>query len=330
MGALFDLVSQYSSVSISGMCKNAGKTTVLNNIISNAPQSETLALTSIGRDGESVDTVTGTEKPGIYIRQGSIFATAENLLSYCDVTKEILDTSGISTPLGKVVIIRALSDGNIQLAGPSIISQLAQVYKLFRDQGADRMIIDGAASRKTLCTRKLTDAAILCTGASFSRNMDETIAETAHVCNLLMTPTVPDFMQQVVQEKLNDKYMLIGDSNIILQDGANLTTAIKGIKQGRALYTSGAITDSLVNPLIYSGLPKGFIFAAYDASKILISSGCMRRLKAANVKLGVLEPINLVAVTINPISAYGNHYDSAEFKSKMTEEVTVPVINVWE
>ena len=36
----------------------------------------TLGLTSIGRDGESTDVVTGTEKPGIFVREGTLIATA--------------------------------------------------------------------------------------------------------------------------------------------------------------------------------------------------------------------------------------------------------------
>jgi len=327
---LFDLISQYNCVSIAGMCKNAGKTTVLNNLISDIPEKEKPALTSIGRDGENVDVATGTEKPGIYIKKGSIFATAENLLSYCDVTKEILNTTGISTPLGEVVIVRALSDGNIQLAGPSIINHLKQVSKLFRSYGADRIIIDGAVGRKTLCTKTLADATILCTGASFSVNMNETITETAHVCSLLMTSELPKLRQQIEAENLKEKYLLMGSKDIVLQDDSDITAQIKKAKENGMLYINGALTDSMLNPIIRSGIPKNFTFAVYDASKLLISSDCLRRLKAAKAKLGVLEAINLAAITINPFSAYGNHYNSTEFKDKMTTVVPVPVINVRE
>ena len=115
-----ELIAPYASVSIIGMCKNAGKTTVLNRIIREMADSGcTLGLTSIGRDGESKDLVTGTQKPGIYVREGTLVATASELiLRHCDVTREMLAATGISTPMGDVVILRARSDGNIQLAGP--------------------------------------------------------------------------------------------------------------------------------------------------------------------------------------------------------------------
>ena len=61
-----------------------------------------LGLTSIGRDGESTDIVTGTEKPGIFVREGTLIATAKDMLRLGDITKEILMTTGIPTPLGEV------------------------------------------------------------------------------------------------------------------------------------------------------------------------------------------------------------------------------------
>ena len=55
---LLDLMRQYYSVSIIGMCKNAGKTTVLNRIITEmAEEGICFAITSIGRDGEGSDVV---------------------------------------------------------------------------------------------------------------------------------------------------------------------------------------------------------------------------------------------------------------------------------
>jgi len=333
---LFDLVKNYKSLSISGMCKNAGKTTAFNSLIKSIPRKEVLALTSIGRDGEKTDLVTETEKPDIYIYEGSVFATAEKLLKVCDVTKEILETTNISTPLGEVVLVKALSDGYVQLAGPSIISQLINVSKLFLEQGADRVIIDGSVGRKSLCTRSLADATILCTGASFSQSMDETIAETQHICGILMTPEFPELKSQILSETANSaefsnsKYVILGSENIYLPDGAQLSKALKQAKDPAFLYIEGALTDRLLDLMIRSGLPKGLTIVTPDASKLLISSESLRKLNAANGQLGVLESINLAAVTINPFSAYGNHYDSAEFKQKMTAAVPVPVLNVLE
>ena len=95
---------------------------------------ESIALTSIGRDGERSDLVTNAKKPEIFVYDGTIIATAEKLLfpggnlsdsgndaqkngMNSGISREILDTTGMPTPMGEVIILRACSDGFIQLAG---------------------------------------------------------------------------------------------------------------------------------------------------------------------------------------------------------------------
>ena len=144
---LLEILNGVKTMSIVGMCKNAGKTTMLNWMLHHDRLRGTLGLTSIGRDGESTDVVTGTEKPGIFVREGTLIATARDMLRLGDVTTEILETTGIPTPLGEVVILRARSAGNVQLAGPSITSQLREVSRMFFDLGADKSIIDGVPAQ---------------------------------------------------------------------------------------------------------------------------------------------------------------------------------------
>lgn len=47
-------------------------------------------------------------------------------------------------------------------------------------------------------------------------------------------------------------------------------------------------------------------------------------------KFDVLETTKLCAVTVNPISAYGNDFDKRELFDKMSAAVNVSVINVME
>lgn len=46
---------------------------------------ESIALTSIGRDGERSDLVTNTKKPEIFVYDGTIIATAEKLLLRAEI-----------------------------------------------------------------------------------------------------------------------------------------------------------------------------------------------------------------------------------------------------
>ena len=85
MGLLYELQKKYKTISIVGMAKNAGKTTALNYLIEEAmDEGVRLGITSIGRDGETQDLVTGTEKPQIYLEQDTIVTVPTQLYEMAD------------------------------------------------------------------------------------------------------------------------------------------------------------------------------------------------------------------------------------------------------
>ena len=196
---LLEILNGVKTMSIVGMCKNAGKTTMLNWMLHHDRLRGTLGLTSIGRDGESTDVVTGTEKPGIFVR---------DMLRLGDVTTEILATTGIPTPLGEVVILRARSAGNVQLAGPSITSQLREVSRMFFELGADKSIIDGALGRKSLGARAVAEGVVLCTGASYHMSMEKVVADTANIYRIMNLPkaeTLPPEAEEGLEKCLKEE-----------------------------------------------------------------------------------------------------------------------------
>ena len=330
--ALRELITPYRSLAIIGMCKNAGKTTVLNSIIRQfAGCGETLALTSIGRDGEDQDLVTGTKKPGIFVSEGTLIATAsELLLQRCDVTKEILDTTGISTPMGEVVLMRARSDGAVQLAGPSINSQLARVREDFFRFGADRVIIDGALSRKSLCSRMVTEAAVLCTGASYHKNLNAVVEDTAYQCQILTLPEAEDPRLREISEDFRG-VMLLGEQGAQqLPAGVSLPDGLRQFRANTVLF-GGALSDFAVKPLLMANsLPKGLRLVVRDGSKILLRRENYEKLLRRGMAVQVLQSVNLVALTVNPFSAYGYPCDRKELLERMRGCVSVPVIDVME
>lgn len=304
-----ELLRQVQSVrtlSLVGMCKNAGKTTVLNWLLRGAGQGRVLGLTSIGRDGESTDVVTGTEKPGIFVPRGTLIATARDMLRLGDITAEILETTGIPTPLGEVVALRARSDGYVQLAGPSITAQLRRLSDLFFELGAQQVIIDGALGRKSLGNRSVAEGIILATGASYHPRMEQVVADTAafyRIMNLPKAKTVPPVSDVPLKESLQ-------------QDGAAFLT--------------GALTDAMALPLLRSGVLHQVRLVVQDPSKILLSADTLAKLTAREVRLETVESARTLCVTVNPVSAYGWKFDKDAFLAAMQAAVDVPVVNVRE
>lgn len=303
--ALIERIGGTRTLSIVGMCKNAGKTTVLNWLLAQS-HGRVLGLTSIGRDGESVDVVTGTDKPGIFVPEGTLFATAKDMLSLCDVTQEIVHTTGIPTPLGEVAVVRARSAGNVQLAGPSITSQLSAVSDLFFSLGAVQTIIDGALGRKSLGARAVAEGVILCTGASYDMRMEKVVSDTANIyriMNLKRAETVP----RESEKPLADTLKASGDALI-----------------------SGALTDAMVLPLLRSGAMRNVRLVVKDPSKVLLSPDTLDKLALRSVSLETVEAPRTLCVTVNPVSAYGWKFDADAFLNAMQNAVDVPVINVKE
>jgi len=305
---LIDLLTPYRTISIIGMAKNVGKTTTMNHLIKEFAKNDTaLALTSIGRDGEITDIVTNTKKPEIFVFKGTIIATTEKLLGFSDISKEIICTTQVNTALGQVVIVRAQSDGHVQLGGPSITAQLSQLLIDISQLGVEKTLVDGALSRKSLANPQVTAATILCTGASVHPESQTVIDEAAHFVKMLTLPPVTD-------------------SNILKAIIASSEEKI--VKNDDFIYVSGALTDAYVSGLIMSNYPlKAVKLIADDASKIFIKPATYEKLEIKGAKLMVLKAINLVALTINPTAPSGIDFDSEEFLDKFRKRLHIPVFN---
>ncbi len=335
MKTLYELVKPYASVSFIGMCKNAGKTTTLNRLIRELNEADVcFGATTIGRDGESTDVVTNTVKPGIFVFRGTVIATAANLLKYCDITKEVLETTGIHTPMGEVVVLRALSDGFVQLAGPSITTQLPALSDTFRAFGARKVLIDGALGRKSLCSRKVSDSTILCTGASYHKDMETVVRDTAYTCTLLQLPEaeIVSADEEIPAER--GKYIPLTKEGTFLPGGPEKLDVLWSRKNGNAperVYVHGGLTDAMIRPVLTSGADfSGKTLVFRDGSRILISADIYEKCRMKGLSFAVRDSIRLLGLTINPFSAYGFHFDKDRFLEKMAAAVTVPVLNIRE
>ncbi|AEM78283.1 hypothetical protein [Thermoanaerobacter wiegelii] len=336
MSKILELLKDYRTISIIGMAKNVGKTTVLNYILSKARGKYTLGLTSIGRDGEEYDQVAFFPKPRIYIAKGSYIATAKEALLNSDITKEIVATTGFDTPMGEIVIAKALSDGYVDLAGPSINSEMAKVCNLLLKLGCDKAIIDGALSRKTQASPSVSEATILATGAALSYDMEETIRKTAFTVKLLSIEAEKDKEILKLAQNILDNSRL----GFIYKDKRyktiELPTAIDSSKEivenlERATHVviKGVVSDKLIEDVMRgTDKYKGVVFLAEDSTKLFLQEETFLKFQKGGGILKVLKPVNLVCVTINPVSSLNYQYDKKEFLERLKREISIPVFDV--
>lgn len=327
---LAPLVGDASPVTVIGLCKNAGKTTAMRRLMAEL-EDECLGLTSVGRDGETTDLVTGTEKPDLYIKKGDLFATGRGMMRLCDGTLEVVALTGVMTPVGEVAVFRALSDGFVQLAGPSAAGQLLPLCGRFAQLGADRVIIDGAAGRKSLAGTGAAGTALLCTGASLDRDMGQVVAETAHVCRLFSCQRPDNAALCRALDACQTRFALFTPDGEPLELPTDETGSPRWGKLPRehcVLWVAGGVTDPLLKTLARRGAP--LTLAAADPTHVLAGRAAMELFLRSGSRLVVRRELTIAAVGANPWSAYGWHFDAERFVAALRGAVSLPVVNVKE
>ncbi len=324
-------------ISIIGLAKNVSKTTTLNYIIRNINESYVLGLTSIGRDGEKYDVITDLPKPQIYIKYGTYVVTARQCFEESKIKFEVIKSTGFNTPLGEILILKAQANGYIELAGPSINNQLKKICTDLKNLGCDLILLDGAFDRRSYSTPLISDATIISTGASVSRNMKEVIDLTVHTIKLLNLEQELDKKILKSSEKIIGKFKIgtISKTNSIeiLKVATALDSAqyiIDSIDEdSNYIVISGAITDKFLEDLMRSTQKyKGLTFLVSDSTKLFLSEKILEKFQKKGGIIKVLNPIKIIAVTINPTSPNGYEFDKDVFLKSLAEELKIPVYNL--
>ena len=334
-----EIFKKYKSISIIGTAKNVGKTTTLNYMINIAKSKYKLGLTSIGRDGESKDAIFSTPKPRIYVEKGTIIATAKQCIFNSDITKEILVATNLKTPLGEILIIRALSDGFVELAGPSKNAELLKIKKILYDLNCDLVIVDGAVNRKSYAAPIVTDATILATGAAFSYDIEKVVDHTSHLVKLLSIKA--DKNQQIIS--LSKEIFKIGTIGIIssnleikIIEGINARDALKNIKKELLvnfpnIVVKGIVSNNFIEELMnYANIYNRIVLLVEDSTKLFISRDVLSRFQKSGGILKVAYPIKIVGVTINPKSPNGDSFNNDKFLKLLKQNIQIPVFNLLE
>ena len=329
MNSLLDLISGFGRVCIIGMCKNAGKTAVLNKLISQCGKREIpIGITAVGADEAKAGS--GEGSPSVFVSRGTLFTTTKELLKFCDITKEILLSTDINTALGEVVVIRALSSGFLKLSGPSMNADFPEITNFFLENGAEKVLIDGAGARKAVCIPALADGAILCTGVGYDPNMSRVVSDTAHAAGLLCIGRLDDDrIREVIDEHRGHGVVLIDKNGSAAVRELDVDEPRRELSADIYAYFSGALTDRVCETAqtwIEPG--REMTFVSDNAAKLMLTRETYEKLKAHGHRVLVLDSVKLACVCVNPKSTAGPDFDGERFLSEMRAAVKIPVIDV--
>ncbi len=345
---LLDLtgLEELQSLALIGLSKNAGKTTCLNHLINAwqaSGQKRPLALTSIGRDGEKEDIVSGRAKPRIYIPAGTLIASAEGALLRSDALLEILELTNLRTAFGEVIICRALSDGYVELAGPSASEEMEVISALLRKHEPNSLfIIDGALSRRSQAGSDVIEEVILAVSAATS-SVPEILAEkTAFALDLLQTPPIsgPDRRKLIAATNQSpsarailfrhpkDQFEVIAlELPSLVGSGQDISKELQ--KRVSLLYLRGAVTDLVINDLHKDPHFSNLKLVVEDGTRVFIKPETMRKLQTRKIELLVLNPLDVRLVCLNPSRPNGQLLDPKPLLAALRQKITnIPVVDL--
>lgn len=319
--------------SLIGLCKNAGKTTALNGLI-NAEISTagalTLGLMSLGLDGETRDRGGNKEKPQIYVPEGSLFITQSALWRQNEVSQELMEILGPGGALGSFLLVKAHSEGNIQLSGPSSQAQVKKAVAVLKKYGAKRLLIDGSINRRVMENYE-DGGVILCSAAFCFDKIEEAAEETLYLYNLLTNLPSEDslnpsgfasfFFGQEERETFKAHH--------IQREGIDW----KRFRESGAdtLFFKGAITDRLLTSYsqVYDG-NRSWRLVAANGSKILLNKKQWEYWQKRGLEIKVQKRFEISAVFLNQRDAYDMRLPNNDFLKAVASKVTCPVFDLKE
>ena len=173
-------------VAFLGLAKNVGKTTALVAALAELHAAGVAAgVTSAGRDGESLDAITGEPKPRFAVWPGQLAASAASTFAAASFPAAPVASLPFSTRFGSIEVRRAEAAGEIEMIGPSTASQTAASAAALEAAGARIVLLDGAIGRRAFACARVADGIVLCVGLAAGATPDAAIGAARAAAELL-------------------------------------------------------------------------------------------------------------------------------------------------
>lgn len=324
-------ILNHRSLSIVGLEKNTGKTVCLNYILRRLNTLGVhVGVTSIGVDGEQVDSVFATAKPEITLYEGTHFITSEQHYLKRQVVSVVEAVDSRRTALGPLVTARVLVGGKVLLSGAATTGILKQQLVSLDATGCRLSIVDGALSRLSLASPTVTDAMVLATGAAVSANVKQLISKTRFVYSLINLEEIDPSLRDCLSNIESGLWAIdsdgephdLGIASVFLIDRAEKDI----LRFGKTLFASGAVSDRLLKVLATK--EKGITLIARDFTKLFLTPEVYTDFVRRGHRLMVMQRSRLIAITLNPTSPQGFLLDSRSTCDALSDALQTPVYDV--
>jgi len=314
-----------AAIAIVGICKNAGKTSLLNHLLALRGE-QVWGVFSTGIDGEETDTVFKIPKPRVRLGPGIIFCCDTPILDSHGSSVSVLEKLAFSAPLRPLWLAQSEIPIQTEITGPATLSGQINALERMQSLGAEKVLIDGSLDRKSIALSDAVDGVALLIGASFG-SIPQIIAELKRLELLNRITAYSDTV------KGYPEYCLLLDSEQVLVqrdkewEPSGMASLLGDEKELRALlerplrkiYIPGAITDAVFSrikePLQKAGPP--IVLRHPDCLKL---SYPKLEQFAKEFSAQALIPFKIRSFVLNSMSVGTQTVDAAEFRGRLRGE----------
>ncbi len=339
IAALCDIIagSGGRSIAVVGLVKNAGKTTVVNSLLSGCGR--LFGLTSLGLDGERTDHLTGLAKPSITPPAGTLVATTQGSLERSRYTMAALEELPFHTPLGRVVLGRASGEGAVEVSGPTTLAELRVTVEHLQALGAEQVLVDGAINRIGSASPRVSDGVVVATGGMVGDTLDDVLETTTGALDLLTLSEVDAETRALVEAHAAagaravafaaDGSATVLDLTTVVGEGVTVAREVERL-QAHTLLIGGALTQEFVDDFTRILPPRSDVrVVVRDATVLVLPPAVIGRFLKRGIRLEVLTPLRVLALTVNPFRV-PQPYQPKVFFAAVAEAVgdRVPLFDV--
>lgn len=339
---LSELTAGARRLALVGLAKNTGKTVALTAILAElADAARTVGVTSVGRDGEEHDVIDfRIEKPLVALTAGSLLATTDSLLRASGVPHELLSKTGIRTPLGEVLIARLRGAGTVEIAGPSAATDARHISDEMLALGAEQVLIDGAIDRRAASSPDVADGLVMSTGAILSEEIEQVVERTRDAVALVRLQSVRE--DSPLRELARAGTSVLVDDDLegtdalppryaLTAEEHQIKNELQSHPRARYMIVAGALPEPFLDALARAARSQGrdFTVVAADPTKVFLHERSVEHYRRAGIELLVLKPIELLALTVNPLAPQSHSFDSARLRALLAGAIDgVPIFDV--
>ena len=291
-----------------GICKNAGKTTVLNWLLT-SNSAIRFGILSTGRDGEERDSVFANAKPAVSLSAGTLYCTDTSGIAKQGSNIRILAKTTWLTGKRNLWLAEALCEIKTEIFGPSAVDEQIACARTLLELGARHILIDGSIDRKSIVLNSTVNNVILVAGASFG-----SLQQVKEELKRLMTMTT-------ISRLSPDRFLLHGCESEISKveeiciqadDGwqksgiktlygheKDLISRIDNSSGTRSIYIPGALTDRSF-ALLHGFLRQKSITLIIPHSYHLNLGYRSLEQLLQDIRVMVLNPFKIKAIALNP------------------------------